>query len=63
MSTTERSTDYSSLLGFVAPAERIDPHLRSVVTTPSSDLREVVEIVRNKRVEPTSQEESTVESK
>jgi hypothetical protein len=47
--------DYSSMLGFVAPAQRIDPHLRSVDTPPSPDLREVIEIVRDKRTEPISQ--------
>lgn len=48
-------TDYSVLLGFVTPAERIDPHVRVVETPPSPDLQEVVEIVRDKRADHAQQ--------
>jgi hypothetical protein len=53
--TGNERTDYSVLLGFVAPTERIDPHVRVVDTPPAPDLREVVEIVRDKRADQAQQ--------
>jgi hypothetical protein len=49
--TGNERTDYNVLLGFVAPAERVDPHVRVVDTPSVPDLREVVEIVRDKRAD------------
>jgi hypothetical protein len=43
-------TDYSVLLGFVTPPERIDPHVHVVSTPAAPDLRQVIEIVRDRRV-------------
>lgn len=48
----DEQTDYSILLGFVAPPERIDPHVHVVTTPIPPDLRKVVEIVRNKNTAP-----------
>ena len=55
ISSDEDRTDYSILLGFAAPAERIDPHVHVVNTPASLDLREVAEIVRDKRADQAPQ--------
>jgi hypothetical protein len=47
MAGNER-TDYSVLLGFIAPAERVDSHVHVVDTPAAPDLREIAEIVRDK---------------
>lgn len=47
MSNSERP-DYSSLLGFVVQAERVDPHVRVVSTSTGPDLRKIAEIIRDK---------------
>jgi hypothetical protein len=57
MSANERP-DYSSLLGFVVPQERVDPHVRVVSTSTGPDLREIAEIVRDKSADKVP--ESTV---
>jgi hypothetical protein len=58
MSSDHEKTDYNVLLGFVPPAERINPHVHEVTTPNSPDLREVVEIVRNKKNQaPTAADE------
>jgi hypothetical protein len=46
------NTDYSRLLGFVAPAVRIDPHSHEAKITPQPDLRRISEIIQQK---PTGQ--------
>ena len=39
------SVDYNPLLGFVAPAVRIDPHSHEVEAAAQSDLRQIADIV------------------
>jgi hypothetical protein len=41
--------DYNPLLGFVSPAVRIDPHTHDLPTPVVTDLRRVIEIVRDRR--------------
>jgi hypothetical protein len=40
--------DYSPLLGFVAPAVRIDPHMHEADAAPATDLRKIADIVRDR---------------
>ena len=42
------SVDYNPLLGFVAPAVRIDPHSHEVEAAPQTDLRQIADIVRDR---------------
>jgi hypothetical protein len=52
-----RSVDYNFLLGFVAPAVRIDPHSHEIELSPQTDLRRIVDIVRDRgRTDPKSHE-------
>jgi hypothetical protein len=48
-SAPDEEVDYNPLLGFVTPAVRIDPHIRDAPTPVVTDLRKVVEIVRDRR--------------
>jgi hypothetical protein len=51
------SVDYGPLLGFVAPAVRIDPHSHEVEAAPQTDLRQIADIVRDRgRTDPKSHE-------
>jgi hypothetical protein len=47
--TSDEEVDYSPLLGFVARTVRIDPHARDVASPVVTDLRRVIEIVRDRR--------------
>lgn len=40
--------NYSSLLGFVAPAVRIDPHTHDAEQSPQVNLRDVAETIRQR---------------
>jgi hypothetical protein len=52
-SSDERSdANYSTLLGFVAPPVRIDPHTRDVEPNPQVNLRDVAETIRQRSVPP-----------
>jgi hypothetical protein len=49
--------DYNPLLGFVAPAVRIDPHFHEIEAAPQIDLRQIADIVRDRgHTDPTSHE-------
>jgi hypothetical protein len=48
-SDTQVDVDYSPLLGFVLPAVRIDPHSHKIDTTPQIDLRQIADIIRDRR--------------
>jgi hypothetical protein len=45
----EVKVDYSPLLGFVAPAVRIDPHSHEADAAPETDLRKIADIIRDRR--------------
>jgi hypothetical protein len=47
----EKRVDYGPLLGFGTPAVRIDPHSHEARGAPQTDLRQVSEIVRDRRLE------------
>jgi hypothetical protein len=48
----ERSdANYSSLLGFVTPPVRIDPHTRDAEESPQLNLRDVAETIRQRPME------------
>lgn len=52
-----QSVDYNPLLGFVAPAVRIDPHFHEIEAAPQIDLRQIADIVRDRgHTDPTSHE-------
>jgi hypothetical protein len=54
---SRQGVDYGPLLGFVAPAVRIDPHSHEVEAFPQADLREIVDLVRDRgRADPSSNE-------
>jgi hypothetical protein len=46
------AVNYSSLLGFVAPPVRIDPHTHDIDQTPQVNLRDVVETIRQRSTTP-----------
>ena len=41
--------DYNPLLGFVEPAVRIDPHTHEMGSEGQLDLRQVADIIRDRR--------------
>jgi hypothetical protein len=43
-----RDANYSSLLGFVTPPVRIDPHTHIAEQSPQVNLREVAEAIRQR---------------
>lgn len=43
-------TNYSTLLGFVAPPVRIDPHTHDIDQSPQVNLKDVAEAVRQRPV-------------
>ena len=47
--SSDEEVNYSPLLGFVRPGVRIDPHTREVDAPAPTDLRKVIEIVRDRR--------------
>jgi hypothetical protein len=45
----DKGVDYSPLLGFIQPTVRIDPHTHDAEQAHQIDLRQLVEIVRDRR--------------
>ncbi len=45
-------TNYNSLLGFVAPPVRIDPHTHDIDQSSQVNLRDVAETVRQRPAKP-----------
>ena len=41
--------DYNPMLGFVEQAVRIDPHIREIEAERQPDLRQVADIIRDRR--------------
>jgi hypothetical protein len=41
--------DYNPMLGFIEQAIRIDPHTRQIETEHHPDLRQVADIIRDRR--------------
>jgi hypothetical protein len=48
-----KDANYSSLLGFVAPPVRIDPHTHEAEQSPQVNLRDVAETIRQRSTSPT----------
>jgi hypothetical protein len=44
----EVKVDYNPLLGFVPPAERIDPHAHEADAAPTADLRKIADLIRDR---------------
>jgi hypothetical protein len=47
-----KDVNYSSLLGFVAPPVRIDPHTHDAQQSPQVNLRDIVETIRQRSTSP-----------
>ena len=48
-SAQEDAVDYGPLLGFGAPAVRVDPHTHLIMPQTGTSLREMADIIREKK--------------
>jgi hypothetical protein len=62
MGDSERP-DYNTLLGFVRPVERLDPHVHLISPSAELDLREIAEIVRDKTAGTAEETSRTIPQK
>jgi hypothetical protein len=47
-----KDANYSSLLGFVAPPVRIDPHTHDIDQSPQVNLKDIAETIRQRSTTP-----------
>jgi hypothetical protein len=53
----EKNIDYNPLSGFTTPAVRIDPHTYEIDVPAQPDLRQLAEILRDRRSGPNSSQD------